>query len=335
MMNTARRRAPLLATIVCLLLVVLVQPRAGHAARSDVWGTKPVLAYFMLNPQFRDQLRHDLSLRDPHLAAIEQIAIKESEQLRALARESRAIIANDALTLEQRRAEIERIDYNNRLLATLKDGQDALVAALGSTQERALVAWIERQWVVEQGEHGVSDVSVASRTYRVFATQYVGETAQEVSLPDKCLKFANRGWADASCPPSAYRRGQNYSVQLGYNGSSTTSLVWDVGPWNEDDTYWLSPGDVQYRRVFPNLPQGLPQAQAAYFNGYNGGRDQFGRIVGNPGGIDIGDGVRQALGLVYLENVWLDVTYLWTNYPGPVGAPLPPQRWMWLPMLQH
>jgi hypothetical protein len=106
-------------------------------------------------------------------------------------------------------------------------------------------------------------------------------------------------------------------VQLGYNGRPTTSLVWDVGPWNEDDTYWLSPADAQYRRVFPNLPQGLPEAQAAYFNGYNGGRDQFGRIVGNGGGIDLGEGVRQALGLGYLENVWLDVTYLWTNDPEP------------------
>ena len=335
MMNIARRCAPLLTTIVCLLLAMLVQPRASYAAWVDVWGTKPVLAYFVLNPQFRDQLRHDLALSDPHLAAIEQIAIRESEQLRALDRESRAIIANNTLTVEQRRAEIERIEYNDRLLATLVDGQDALVAALGSTQERALVAWIERQWAVEQQEHCVSNVSVASRTYRVFATQYAGETAGEVSLPDKCLKFANRGWADASCPISAYGRGQNYSVQLGYNGRATTSLVWDVGPWNEDDAYWLSPGDAQYRRLFGDLPQGLPEAQAAYFNGYNGGRDQFGRIVGNPGGIDLGDGVRLALGLGYLENVWLDVTYLWANDPEPVGAPLPKQRWMWLPMLRR
>jgi hypothetical protein len=334
MLNTARRYAPLLALVV-YLLAVLVQPRATHALRIDVWGTKPVLAYFVLNPQFRDQLRHDLALSDLELAAIEQIAIKESEQLRVLDQESRTIIAADGLTLEQRRAEIARIGYNDRLVAMLADGQKALVAALGSTQERGLVAWIERQWVLEQQEHGVTDVSVASGTYRVFATQYAGETVYEVSLPDKCLKFANRGWADASCPVSAYGRGQTYAVQLSYNGSATTSLVLDVGPWNEDDSYWSSPGDAQYRRVFPNLPQGLPQAQAAYFNNYNGGRDQFGRIVGNPGGIDLGDGVRQALGLRYLENVWLDVTYLWTSAPASVGAPLPKQRWMWLPMLQR
>ncbi len=171
-----------------------------------------MLAYFVLTPQFRDQLRHDLGLHDLQLAAIEQIAVKESEQIRTLDRESRAIIANDALTLEQRRAEIERIEYNDRLLAVVADGQDALVAALGSTQERALVAWIERQWAVEQQEHGVSNVSVASRTYRVFPTRYAGETSPEVSLPDKCLKFANRGWASTSCPASVYKRAEVFGA---------------------------------------------------------------------------------------------------------------------------
>ena len=45
------------------------------------------------------------------------------------------------------------------------------------------------------------------------------------------------------------------------------------------------------RRCGPTSPQGKPEAQAAYENGYNGGHDEFGRKVANPAGIDLADGV--------------------------------------------
>ena len=64
--------------------------------------------------------------------------------------------------------------------------------------------------------------------------------------------------------------------------------VWDVGPWNTKDDYW-NPSAT--REMWKDLPQGKPEAQAAYQNGYNGGKDQFGRTVANPAGIDLADGV--------------------------------------------
>src|SRR5205814_1797350 len=50
--------------------------------------------------------------------------------------------------------------------------------------------------------------------------------------------------------------------------------IWDVGPWNTHDNYWHIP-----RAEFTDLARGTPEAQAAYYNGYNGGRDEFGRTV--------------------------------------------------------
>ena len=50
--------------------------------------------------------------------------------------------------------------------------------------------------------------------------------------------------------------------------------MWDVGPWNTRDDYW-NPSTVTQN--WSDLPQGKPEAQAAYETGYNGGRDQFGR----------------------------------------------------------
>ncbi|MEV0567880.1 hypothetical protein [Dactylosporangium sp. NPDC050588] len=91
--------------------------------------------------------------------------------------------------------------------------------------------------------------------------------------------------------------------------------VWDVGPWNTTDDYWNPPAT---RQSWKDLPQGRPEAQAAYQNGYNGGKDQFGRAVANPAGIDLGDGVFWD-GLQLTDNAWVDVAYLWTA-GGPRGV---------------
>lgn len=91
--------------------------------------------------------------------------------------------------------------------------------------------------------------------------------------------------------------------------------VWDVGPWNTKDDYW-NPASV--RAEYTDLPQGQPGAYAAYHNGYNGGKDDLGYKVGNPAGIDLGDGVFYD-GLAMSDNGNVNVTYLWTG-TGPTGT---------------
>jgi hypothetical protein len=102
--------------------------------------------------------------------------------------------------------------------------------------------------------------------------------------------------------------GYTYTVNLfnPANGRTKTGVpVWDVGPWNTTDNYWHVP-----RARWGDLPRGLPEAQAAYQNGYNGGKDQYGRVVANPAGIDLADGTFwDDMGMV--GNAWLDVTFNW------------------------
>ena len=107
-----------------------------------------------------------------------------------------------------------------------------------------------------------------------------------------------------------------YSVQVCGPVRCETAPVWDVGPWNTTDDYW-NPSSV--RQSFGDLAQGLPEAQAAYQNGYNGGLDGFGRQVSNPAGIDLADGTFYNIGLN--DNGWVTVTYLWTggSTPPPSG----------------
>ncbi|WP_116041723.1 hypothetical protein [Amycolatopsis palatopharyngis] len=156
-------------------------------------------------------------------------------------------------------------------------------------------------------------VQAAASTYRVFATRegLVGGTTANghvivsrdhfVALPSR-RGLANKGSG-------------NYTVQVctSDNARCEWAPVWDVGPWNTKDDYWNAD-----REMWTDLPQGKPQAQAAYQDGYNGGKDQFGRRVANPAGIDLADGTFWD-GLKLADNAWVNVTYEWTG-SGPWGT---------------
>lgn len=104
--------------------------------------------------------------------------------------------------------------------------------------------------------------------------------------------------------------GHEYEVRVCNAATCLTEPVWDVGPWNTHDAYWANP-----RTDYADLPVGVPEAAAAYNDGYNGGVDGFGRHPSNPARIDLADGVFHDLGLTDNGNV--QVTYLWTD----TGAP--------------
>ena len=118
--------------------------------------------------------------------------------------------------------------------------------------------------------------------------------------------------------------GNEFQVRLEYNGTSLVVPVWDVGPWNVDDNYWDPPSE----RTWSDLPQGMPQAEAAYQNGYNGGLDGWGRTIQSPAGIDIGDGAFHALGMTSSD--WVNVTFLWLEEPH-VEAAAPPASYADVP----
>ncbi|MEV0128886.1 hypothetical protein AB0H83_10505 [Dactylosporangium sp. NPDC050688] len=158
-------------------------------------------------------------------------------------------------------------------------------------------------------------LAAAGAVYRVYATRegLVGGTTANghvitsrdhfVALPSR-RGLAPKGTGD-------------YTVRVCTTSGARCEFapVWDVGPWNTTDDYWNPPAT---RQSWKDLPQGLPEAQAAYQSGYNGGKDQFGRTVANPAGIDLADGVFWD-GLQLATNAWVDVAYLWTG-GGPRGV---------------
>lgn len=110
------------------------------------------------------------------------------------------------------------------------------------------------------------------------------------------------------------RRALNRSVIVSYHGKSVTAPVLDIGPWNRDDAWWEAGAA---RGQFSDLPRFMPEAWAAFENGYNDGRDGNGRFVTFPSMIDLSDGVYADLGMQLAD--WVDVTLTWVD-----GASPPP-----------
>jgi hypothetical protein len=160
------------------------------------------------------------------------------------------------------------------------------------------------------GSEGAGDAraEAAPLRYSVFATRegLVGGTTangHKIVNRDRFVALPSR----RALSPNGR---SDYSVKVcAPNGRCAFAPVWDIGPWNTKDDYW-NPGPQ--RQQFKDLPQGVPQAQAAFRNGHNGGKDGFGRRPSNPAGIDLGDGIFwDALGLK--DNSQVTVDYLWTG----------------------
>lgn len=156
-------------------------------------------------------------------------------------------------------------------------------------------------------------VTAPAATVRVFATRegLVGQmTANGHIIQPRDRFVALPSWSALST-----LGGHEYQVRITYKGRSAIAPVWDVGPWNSHDDYW---GPARQR--YPDLPVGLPMAQAAYQNGYNGGRDEYGRRIVLPNGIDIADGTFwDDLGMT--DSDWVEVSFLWLGADtGPTGS---------------
>ncbi len=277
---------------------------------APLWGKKPVLTYFALTASLFEPLQQGARLSSHQFQRVQEIAQWEAEQLRALELESLSIILDSSLTLEQKRTRIAAMGYNQRVFEIADTTQARLKGALGMPVYARLMRWMELRWPVEQRLHGLAAPQSAPRTFRVYATRYDSNGAYTVALPDQCLKFANAG--NHLCDKHGYVAGAGYSVFISYKKSVAVS-VGESGPWNVDDNYWSKTSDPQPRRMFTDLPLGMPEAQAAYFDGYNGGLDQFGRVVTAPFGIDLARQVSIDIGLQPGNNDWVDISFLWTE----------------------
>lgn len=228
---------------------------------------KPVAAFILSQKDNAEEFRSFFGLDDEQMEGVLTAARKENG---ALARARSAP------------------DHNERVRSIVAETKADLEASLPEDRIPQLAPWMDAKFVQEGREAADSAVAESgfsaarSRGVRckVFATYYSAHTRNEVALPHRSLKFRER-----------YRK---VRIRPVVGGRGARAPVKEVGPWNTRDNYWQS---RKKRTKWKDLRRCLPEAQAAYFKNYNRGRDESGRVVTNPAGIDLTLAVAKRMGI--------------------------------------
>lgn len=274
-----------------------------YSAYSDP--QKPVLSYLLSDPLNASDFEREFGLGDEEMGKILAAVREENEDLAREYEESeRIVVSKRGLSKDEAREKIETSDYDETVTEAVSRTKDVVEDTLPKDRRADLEAWVNEEWGQEveefqAGESGAFQTQATSNgvTFRVFATQYIGYTNYEVALPHRKLKFDG-----------------GFRVRLNCRLARCTGPQWapvkEVGPWNTYDNYWMP---ARYRSMWKNLRRGVPEARAAYFNNYNGGKDEFGREVLNPAGIDLTPAVARRLGLAKYQNTYVYVYFPWVR----------------------
>jgi hypothetical protein len=274
--------------------------RQTYSAYDDP--TKPVLSTVLSSDSDLAAFGKRFGLTD---AEEERVLAVLREEDRVLGEEhdesDRLLKSNKKLPRDVLKQKVAASDYDERVRAAVSETKTVIEKLVdeGSTDE--LRAWVNERFAADaeefyaQAVQPIGNKTVAGEpeagkaategttratgySCRVWATYYRGYTNYEVALPHKYLKAKG-------------------GVRVGVRnsrGDSVSGPVKEVGPWNIRDNYWVRPAD---RTQWKNLPRCVPEAAAAYYNNYNGGKDGFGREVLNPAGFDMTIAVARDLGV--------------------------------------
>ena len=268
-----------------------------YSAYSDP--EKPAISHVLSEGQNVAEFQEKFALSDEEMDTVLAAIRRENEALSRAQGESRRIIqSNEGQPAERVKGEIEASEYDEKIRKAVARTKVAVKRVLPADQRREFEAWMDEKWqesreVSQEPATANRVVAASGMWFKVFATQYNGYTNYEVALPHRSLKFTG-----------------GYRVYVSRGDFAAWAPVKEVGPWNTYDNYWQP---SRYRTMWKNLPRGRPEAQAAYYDSYNRGRDEFGRKVLNPAGVDLTPAVAYKLGLRKYENAWIWVYVPWVR----------------------
>jgi hypothetical protein len=245
----------------------------GYSAYSDP--KKPVLAYILSDQRNVDEFQREFGLSDDEVKQVLAVVQKEDTALSEEYEESEQIVdSSEGASEEEIKGRIAASDFDERVKRTVAQTKSEVEDLLPEDRAGDLESWVNGQWRQETAEYRTESepsYQVSSRGYScgVWTTYYDGYTRYEVALPNKKVKFDG---------------GHRVRITVVGKGTRTRAPVKEVGPWNITDNYW------QPRRLrdrWKNLPRCVPEAEAAFYDNYHRGEDQFGREVLNPAGFDM------------------------------------------------
>jgi hypothetical protein len=276
-----------------------------YSAYSDP--KKPAIAVILSERQNVGQLKEHFNLNDGQVDAVLTATRRENRILAQVFSESEMVIAAYRdLPKREIAKKIAASDYDEKVAAAVARTKERIEAIVPEDQSADLKPWVDEQWNQEAQAASQEAYTASSETYmvsshrkgircRVFATQYTGNSEREVALPHRNLKFG---------------RQPRVRIWRVSGGPSVGPKVKEIGPWNTYDNYWMREKD---RTMFRRVPRCKPEAQVAYYQNFNKGKDEFGRKVLNPAGIDITPDVARSMGLEKHQNAWVWVRFPWVH----------------------
>jgi hypothetical protein len=268
---------------------------------------KPVIAVILSEQQNVDEFKAHFGLTG---GQVDAVLAATSLENRILAQEygesERVIAANKELRKREIAKRIAASDYDEKVAAAVAGTKKKIEAIVPEDQSADLEGWVDEQWNEEVQAASTEDYTATSESYmvsslskgvrcKVFATQYIGYTEREVALPHRNLKLG---------------RQPRVRIWRVSGGPSVGPRVKEVGPWNTYDNYWVRNKD---RTMYERVPRCKPQAQVAYYQNFNKGKDEFGRKVLNPAGVDLTPDVARSMGLKKYQNAWVWVRFPWVH----------------------
>jgi hypothetical protein len=303
-------RAPLgLLTLVPVLILLAGDHVAVGAEDYSAYADpkKPVIGIILSEQRNIDQLREHFGLSDRQVEDVLAATLRENQLLAQEFGESeRVLSANKDLPKKEIAKKVAASDFDEKVAAAVALTKKKVEAIVPEDQRSDLEGWVNEQWGQEVQAASTEDFTASSETntssYRsdgilckVFATQYHGNTRYEVALPHRNLKFSHQ---------------RRVHIRRVSGGPRVGPKVKEVGPWNTYDNYWMR---KKYRTQFKRVPRCKPEAQLAYYQNFNEGKDEFGREVLNPAGIDVTPDVARGMGLEKYQNAWVYVRFRWVH----------------------
>lgn len=245
----------------------------GYSAYDDP--QKPVLSFILSDDRNVEDLQREFGLSDGRMREILAVVRHENGVLTEEYDETERIVEASRGTSEAKiKEKIADSDFDEKVERAVARTKSEVEGLLPAGRARELEPWVNERWRAETATYEAE----SEATYRasstgyscgVFASYYTGNTRYEVALPHKRIKFSG---------------GHRVRITDPRTGTRTRAPVKETGPWNIRDNYWRASED---RSMWRDLPRCVPEAEAAFFDNYNGGKDQFGRVVRNPAGIDM------------------------------------------------
>jgi hypothetical protein len=270
-----------------VLLVVAVAIGGGFALAGGLSGAgakgysayddpqKRALSYLLSDERNIEEFQGEFGVDDAKMQEILGVIGEEDNSFSREYDESEQIVESIRGASETEiREKISRSDFDEKVKQAVGRTKSDVEELLPESRADDLGPWVDEQWQAETAEYRAQSeptyqASSTGYTCKVWTTFYKGLTRYEVALPHQKVKFSG---------------GHRVRITPVSGGRRTRAPVRDTGPWNTRDNYWRASKD---RSMWQNLPRCVPEAQAAFFDNYNRGKDQFGREVGNPAGMDI------------------------------------------------